>query len=56
MANETVNPAGSPKVKEQPPSKRRSEFDKFKDLTRGLVSVPKKELDQQSDRAKKASR
>jgi hypothetical protein len=53
MSNETTNPAGSPKVElRQSPHKadESNAFDKFKDLTRRLVSVPKQEIDKERER------
>lgn len=38
----TENPAGSPKLR----SVKTAEFDRFEDLTRKLVKVPKAELDE----------
>jgi len=52
--NITSNPAGSPVIHDttpgaltpNPPSEGDSEFDRFGDLTRKLVQIPKEEVDQ----------
>jgi hypothetical protein len=47
----TENPAGSPKVAPQREAAEQREFERFEDLTRALVQVPKDELDEKRKRA-----
>jgi hypothetical protein len=50
MTNETVNPAGSPKINQHEQSDkddRSLPFARFRELTRRLVQVPKSEIDQE---------
>lgn len=50
--NETMNPAGSPKIEEVDPeaSEERSPFFRFRELTKRLLSVPKSEIDQEREK------
>jgi hypothetical protein len=48
VGNETLNPVGDPTVliPDSPAPEGESEFERFEDLTRKVLTVPKKEVDE----------